>query len=189
MVFADKEIGMLPRKKAYRFVLPALFVFVSAFLLGYSGLLQFLFRQIFLRLETIVNYNYWSFLIYPSARHCYILSKEGYRNLFFSGFSPGMLPEILCNAFVNGLFQPLFFCVLTPQVVMYYILFPFFAYGAIKYFKKVPLMIVFFIAAILYIGTKNSVIESIIRHRMPCDLIYLSISLAGLSDWITKRLS
>jgi hypothetical protein len=33
------------------------------------------------------------------------------------------------------------------------------------------------------------VVEPLVRHRMPCELIYISIGVAGFTRWITGRLS
>jgi len=95
---------------------------------------------------------------------------------------------VLFNAFFNSVFQPLFLCVFTPQVVLVYALFPFFLYGCLRYFKKVPLMVIFFIWYSVFIGLKQPVVEALVRHRLSCELLYLSIGLAGFF-YLTQRRS
>ena len=89
----------------------------------------------------------------------------------------------------NVLFQPQFLCIFTPQVILNYGLFPFFILGAIKYFTKVPIIVLVFLAMSVYAGLYGSMIESLVRHRMVCDLIYILIGIAGFTDWATKNLS
>ena len=47
-------------------------------------------------------------------------------------------------------------------------------------------MIFFFLAYGIYIGISDSVLEALIRHRMPCDMIYLSIGIAGMLRWFER---
>lgn len=126
---------------------------------------------------------------YPNARHYFLLPEGGYLEFQKEGVSFKMALAILSNALFNSLFQPIFLCIFTPQAILNYILFPFFLYGAIRYFRKLPIMILFFIAFSLYIGIRASIVESLIRHRMSCELIYLLIGLAGFTDWIREGLS
>ena len=100
-----------------------------------------------------------------------------------------MILPISLNALFNSLFQPIFLCIFTPQVVLNYVLFPFFIYGTIMYFKKLSLMIFFFFIYSIYIGMNGSITEPLIRHRMTCELIYLLIALAGFEGWIIRRSS
>lgn len=126
---------------------------------------------------------------YPDAKQYLLLPGGKYLEFYTKGLSLGMFFTIIANALFNSLFQPIFFCVFTPQVILNYILFPFFLYGAIKHFKKIPIMLLVFLAVSIYIGMHSSLVETLIRHRMSCELIYLLIGLAGFTDWITKNLS
>ena len=119
--------------------------------------------------------------IFPPGTYSksYVLKNISHRTVF----------PILLNAFFNSLFQPLFLCVFTPQVVLVYALFPFFLYGCIRYFKKVPIMVVFFIWYSIFIGLKQPVVEALIRHRLSCELVYISIGLAGFFYLMRRRSS
>lgn len=123
------------------------------------------------------------------ARHYFLLPEGGYNAAFY--IKPLLfytIAGLIFNALFNALFQPMFFCIFTPQVLLNLLLFPFFLYGAIKYFKKVPIMILVFFVVYIYVGLYGSVVEALIRHRMSCELIYLLIGVAGFTSLITEKL-
>jgi len=124
---------------------------------------------------------------YPNATHYFILPQGKYFEYIEFGLNPRTLFQTLLNAIFNFMFQPIFLCLFTPQTVLTYLIFPFFIYGSVVYFRKVPLMIIFFFGFGLYLGMRDSVVESLVRHRMVCDLIYLSIGTAGFTRWITEK--
>ena len=129
------------------------------------------------------------FYIYPDARHYFLLPENRYLEFHRKGFSPELLLAVLFNALFNSLFQPLFLCILTPQAVLNFFLFPFFLYGGIKYFRRLPLMILIFFGMSIYSALYGSVVEALVRHRISCELIYLLIGLAGFINWTEKNLS
>jgi hypothetical protein len=178
--------------KRFYFSMISAAVFLFAFGLS-SGLFGEIMRHgeemALPRLANILKYHYNTLLIYPDARHYLLLPEGGYVGLSSTGFVRGVVFALLSSALFNALFQPIFLCVLTPQAVLNYLLFPFFIYGAIKYFKKVWPIVFFFIIFSVYIGLSGSVVEPLVRHRMPCELIYISIGVAGFTRWITGRLS
>jgi len=132
--------------------------------------------------------DYHCFHLQREGRHYFLLPDAGYTPAFVSGnWSAGSVISIIGNAFLNFIFQPVFLCVFTPQVVLNIILFPFFIYGAYKYFNKVPVLIVLFLSMGLYISIYGSIVEALIRHRMPCELIYIMIGLAGFARSITEN--
>ncbi|MDD5421823.1 MAG: hypothetical protein WC592_01195 [Candidatus Omnitrophota bacterium] len=138
--------------------------------------------------EMAYDYHFKKLEIYPSARLFFILPEGAYSTFYRTRFTDGMAYQVLSNVFINSFFQPLFLCIFTPQVVLHYLLLPFFLYGSIRYFKKVPLLIIFFIVSMFGLCVKNAVVETLVRHRMVCDLIYISIGIAGLTDSITRKL-
>lgn len=128
--------------------------------------------------------------IFVNARHYLLLPEGGYdETLFTLPLSFPVIARMISNAIFNVIFQPLFFCIFTPQVILNYFIFPFFIYGAIRYFTRVPIIILAFLGLSVYVGFNGSIVESLIRHRMICDLIYLLIGTAGFIDVISKNLS
>ena len=122
-----------------------------------------------------------------TARHYFLLPEGGYKAEYCTMPLPfSAITAMAANAFFNAFFQPLFLCVFTPQTVLNFLLFPFFLYGAVKYFKKVPIMIMAVIFLYIYTALYGSVIEALIRHRISCELVYLLIGLAGFTDLITR---
>ena len=130
-----------------------------------------------------------TFSFQKSRWHYFLLPEGAYKpDLYTTPLAPATVAIIIFNSFFNTLCQPLFPCLLTPQALFYCLLFPFFVLGSIKYFKNVPLIILLILVAYAYTGIYSiSVIESIVRHRMSCELLYLLIGLAGLTDLITER--
>lgn len=124
------------------------------------------------------------------ARHYFLLPQGAYSvDIHLKPLSAYLAAAASLNALFNSLFQPLFLCIFTPQALLNLLLFPFFLYGAIKYFKRVPVMILVFFIVYIYVGLYGSVIEALIRHRMSCELIYLLIGIAGFTGLITENLS
>ena len=121
------------------------------------------------------------------ARHYFLFPEGGYSiEIFSKPLSLFTVFIAITNAFLNMFFQPMFLCVFTPQVIVNYILFPFFLYGMIRYFAKVPLMVLSFFFLCFYAGLYDSLVEPLLRHGMVCELIYLSIGIAGFTGWITS---
>ncbi len=122
------------------------------------------------------------------AKHYFLLPAGGYsKELFTQPLAPAVLASILGNSIFHILFQPVFLCPFTPQVIINLVLLPFFLYGAVKYFKKVWLMLAIFIVMSFQVGIYDSGIEALIRHGMSCELLYLLIGVAGFTGWITKN--
>jgi hypothetical protein len=121
------------------------------------------------------------------AKRYFLLPAGSYSiELFTQPLSFAVLAGILVNSIFNILFQPVFLCPFTPQVILNVILLPFFLYGAVRYFRKTwPLLIIFTVVS-FQIGIYDSGIEALIRHGMSCELIYLLIGLAGFTGWITR---
>lgn len=127
-------------------------------------------------------------LVVVDAKHYFLLPVGGYsKELFTQPLSPVVLASILGNSIFHVLFQPVFLCPFTPQVIINLVLLPFFLYAVVKYFKKVWLMLAIFIVMSFQVGIYDSGIEALIRHGMSCELIYLLIGLAGFTGLITRR--
>ena len=141
------------------------------------------------RVIKIVRPHIASICSYPHAKRYLTLPEGRYYSLFLGNLSFSTMTQILINSLFNSFFQPLFICVFTPQVIMNYILFPFFLFGIFKYFKKVPLLIITCFAMYLYLGMRDTIVESLIRHRMSCEQIYLLVGVAGFINWITRSSS
>ncbi|MFH1868347.1 MAG: hypothetical protein ABH843_05195 [Candidatus Omnitrophota bacterium] len=132
----------------------------------------------------------WVYSFQKSRWHYFLLPEGAYTAAFYTTpLSLATIAVILANSTFNAMFQPLFLCALTPQAIFNCLLFPFFLYGTVKYFRKVPIMILVCLGIYVYIGTYSSIVEPIIRHRMSCELIYLLIGLAGFINLITGRSS
>lgn len=178
--------------KAFSYLTFFFIVFVAGFSIS-SGRLSLFLRYftdwVISNIEYAILYHSNTLQIYRDAMRYFLLPKGWYLKLHTEGFSSIMILPILLNALFNSLFQPIFLCAFTPQVVLNYMVFPFFIYGTIRYFKKVSLMILFFLLYCIYIGISGSVTEPLIRHRLACELIYLLIGLAGFESWITRRSS
>ncbi len=190
----SEKIGIMRVLNRRYCLLAALFIFLFFLGAGMSSgaidkKLQKTSDSIFLTFQNALDHHCAVLNIYPDAQHYFLLPEGTYLKRSVETFSPHIFLNIVANAFFNGLFQPLFLCVFTPETILHYVLFPFFIYGAVRYFRKIPLLILFFFLYLLYAGVYNAIVESLIRHRMPCDLIYLSIGLAGFSDAITRRSS
>lgn len=123
-----------------------------------------------------------------NAKHYFVLPFGCYKKeLYTQPLTFAILPVILVNSIYNILFQPVFICPFTPQIIVNILALPFFLYGSIRYFKKIwPLLIVLAVIS-FQVGVYDSVVETLIRHGMSCELIYLLIGSAGFADWITKR--
>ncbi len=129
-----------------------------------------------------------SLIAYPNAHHYFLFTREfEYLKIYRQDLSPQLIFNAVINALVNVLLQPMFLCIFTPQTILNFILFPFFLYGIIRYFKKLPVMILFLFIFSAFIGMRDAIVEALVRHRMVCDQIYLLIGIAGLKGWITER--
>jgi len=123
------------------------------------------------------------------SKHYFIRPIGGYTvKLCTEPPSLAIMASLLFNCIFNILFQPVFFCPFTPQVLLNVVLFPFFVYGLIKYFSKVWFMAAIFIIISFQAGIYDSGVEALIRHSMSCELIYLLIGSAGFTGWIIKSL-
>ncbi|MBN2452734.1 MAG: hypothetical protein JXB40_00540 [Candidatus Omnitrophica bacterium] len=123
-----------------------------------------------------------------TAKHYFLVPTGSYlKELLMEPIPLAMLAQILANSVFNILFQPVFISPFTPQVVLNLVAFPFFLYGAVRYFGRTWFLLIIFIMISFQIGIYDSVVEALIRHGMPCELIYLLIGAAGLAGWITKN--
>jgi hypothetical protein len=133
-------------------------------------------------------YHHVLTLCVVGAKHYFLFPTGNYTaGLITQPLSFPVLAAILFNSIFNILFQPVFLCPFTPQVIVNLVLLPFFLYGAVSYFRKTWLLLVIFTVLSFYIGVFDSGVEALIRHGMPCELIYLLIGLAGFTGWITKN--
>jgi hypothetical protein len=173
---------------------PRLFVIlICVFLIAFlSGLVYASFNDIMktvdVKLKPFIIYHISTLSV--SAKHYFLLPEGGYTgDVFIKPVTVQTMFVLMSNALFNAFFQPLFLSVFTPQVVLTYLLFPFFLYGMVKYFKRLPILFAVLFLVLIYAGLYGSVIEALIRHRMSCELLYYLISLAGFTGWITRRLS
>lgn len=174
----------------------ALVVFVIGFALS-SGLLHDFLTKVITGITAEFKIyierhcsTLWVHSFQKSRWHYFLLPEGAYTAAFYTTpLSLLTVGTVLSNSLFNTLFQPLFICALTPQTVFNCLLFPFFLYGAVKYFKRIYIMIFVLLGMYVYIGFYSSVVEPIIRHRMSCELIYLLIGLAGFVNLITGRSS
>jgi hypothetical protein len=182
----------MKEKRIFYFILAGLLLFILGFLLSsglFSDFIKYGTEKVNTEIKKGIIHQANAISLYPQAKHYMLLPPDSYLKFYTKGLSFTMFFTILTNALFNALFQPIFISIFTPQVILNYMLFPFFIYGAIKYFKRVPLMVFVFLGISVYIGLHNAVIESLIRHRLSCELIYLLIGLAGFTGWITESLS
>lgn len=176
-------------RNVIRFTMIALTVFVIGFMLS-SGIAFDLSKKVSDKVifELTKRFHHHIFTLeVVDAKHYFLLPIGRYTiELHAKPLSLVVLAGILANSIFNILFQPVFLCPFTPQVILNAALFPFFLYGAVRYFKKAwPLLVLFIILSFL-IGAYDSVIEPLIRHGMSCELIYLLVSSAGFTGWIVK---
>ena len=143
--------------------------------------------RVYPSVDACVYSNLNKFEMYPHAWQYFLLPGGGYSTPYPAITTMSGLITVIFNALFNALFQPVFLCIFTPQTIATCVLFPFFIYGAIAYFRRIPLLILFFFAFSLYIGMRDFVVEPLIRHRTACELIFYMIGVAGLGRWITKR--
>lgn len=169
--------------------------FLIIFAIGFSirtGLISTSFDAIKNKLIARIGYCviYHTTTLEREARHYFLLPQGAYGiDIYLKPLSAYLAAAASLNALFNSLFQPLFLCIFTPQILFNLLLFPFFLYGAIRYFKRLPIMILVFFIVYIYTGLYGSVIEALIRHRMSCELIYLLIGVAGFTGLITENLS
>ena len=172
------------------FLLGGIAVFISAFLLSSSLLHEFtgpVKDKVFSMADGFAYRHFNNFYIYPDSRFYFLFTQNDGLQFHEKGISFDIICSMATNALFNSLFQPVFFCIFTPQVILNYALFPFFLYGVVAYFRKIPIAIIFLFIFYVYIGLRNNVVEPLIRHRMSCELIYLLLGLAGLTGWITRK--
>ncbi|MFA6078632.1 MAG: hypothetical protein WC779_02680 [Candidatus Omnitrophota bacterium] len=172
-----------------RSLLIILFVFIIAFLSGWVFTSSdIIMKVVDVNLKPLINYHISNLAV--DAKHYFLLPDGGYTDeVLTKPVTVHIAFFMIANSLFNAMFQPLFLSVFTPQVVLVYLLFPFFLYGMVKYFRKLPLIFVVFFLVLIYVGFYGSVIEALIRHRMSCELLYFLISLGGFTSWITRRLS
>lgn len=178
-------------KRSSLVLLLGILIFVFAFLYSSSLAEKFIHvaaNKLFLNISSNIVRHFNVINIYSGAWHYFLLSREDVPIFYLHGLSWRMAFVAISNAMFNTFFQPIFLCVFTPQAIFNYILFPFFIYGSIIYFKKIPLAVILFVVFSIYIGMNDSIVEPLIRHRIACELIYLAIGVAGLTNLITKRL-
>ena len=174
-----------------------LIICVFVFFLGFSITSQFIteFNKkalaiLNIKLKPYFNIQLARFSIYPDAKYYFLLTESrDYFVLYTKGISWKMFFTILLNSLSNAFFQPVFLSVFILQTILYIGLFPFFVWGVVKYFKKVPFIVFGFFLVYFYIGLGSTFVESLIRHRLSCELVYLLIGIAGFINWITKELS
>ncbi len=157
-------------------------IFISGFLLSSDVFHEYLTSK----MKPSLVYHIRT-LALPQTKHYFLLPSGGYGEYLYTGAYSAMTVFILISyALLNVIFQPIFLCLFTPQALLNYALFPFFIYGSIKYFRVVPLLVLSFFALAFLIGLNGSVVEALIRHRIPCELIYILIGTAGFTGWITR---
>jgi fumarate reductase subunit C len=169
-------------------------VSVAIFLAGYllsSGIAADLLGSAVSYVKAEVGSYFWNHCarLETGGRHYFLLPEKGYTDYIIKGFSLTMIFQVFFNTLFNLLFQPVFLCAFSPQVILNIIILPFSLYGAVKYFSRVPIVIITFFAVSFYMGIYGAAIEALIRHGMVCELIYILIGSAGLADLITKSLS
>lgn len=182
----------MPVKKIPFLLLIPIIVFTCGFLLSsgfFTKFAAYASGMFLFKVERLLYHNLLMFPMYPYATHYFIIPDGASWYFFAKGLTPGFMLAVIPNIFYNALFQPLILCVFTPQVILNYALFPFFLYGAFKYFKKVPVMIIGLLAIYAYVALYSSIIEPLIRHRISCELIYILIGLAGFINLTTEKLS
>ena len=150
--------------------------------------------------EKVLNYNLYE--KFPAIKEAVFTArgkfenyKEAKRYMIYPGGSIAYKESLSVKNFIiiafksmfHTIFEPLFICVFTPQTVLNFILFPFFLYGAIRYFTRVPVIILTFTVIAVYVGMRNVYVEALIRHRIPCDFLYVLIAIAGLRGLITEK--
>lgn len=175
-------------RKLFHRVLIALVVLSMGFALS-SGILYDVSKKMHGKVMADIKVRLYHHIVTMPvpARHYFLLPPESYsKELLTQPLPFAALINILFNSVFNMLFQPVFLCSFTPQVIINVVLFPFFLYAAVRYFKKVWVMLAVFIALALTVCTYDSVIEALIRHGMSCELIYILIGLGGFTGWITK---
>lgn len=179
------------KHRIFSVIILSLVIFSIAFLLS-SGLVvskgRSLVDQQVLKIKATISHHINVFDIYPNTRYYFLVPENRYLEFNEKRLSPELLLAVLFNALFNSLFQPLFLCVLTPQAILNFFLFPFFLYGAIKYFRRLPIMILIFFWMYIYSALRSPIVEALVRHRMSCELIYLLIGLAGFINWTEKNL-
>lgn len=122
------------------------------------------------------------------ARHYFLFPPGEYRiDLFTRPLSVPAMATIVYNSAFSLLFQPVFLCPFTPQVIVNLVLLPFFIYAAVRYFHRVFILLAVFVMTTFQIGIYDSGVEALIRHGMLCELIYLLVGTAGFADLISKN--
>jgi hypothetical protein len=179
---------MITKKTTYLFLSFTL-VFLAGYILS-SALLQeavkYISDKVNSQLDIIMARHFGNLNTYPYAKSYFLLPERGYSDFIEKGPSFNIFLGLFLNAVFNVIFQPAFFCVLTPQTMLNYLVFPFFLFGAVKYFRKAWFLLLVYLMVMYYAGLRGSVIEVLIRHRMSCDLIYLLIGTAGFISWTGK---
>lgn len=125
--------------------------------------------------------------LYIESKHFHIVPEGSSRAHIEQGPSFGILASMLINGAVNFIFQPLFVSVFMPQVLLNFFLLPFFIYGCVKYFTKVPFLIILFFMTATYAIFYAVIVEPLIRYRLSCEMLYILIGVAGFINLITKR--
>lgn len=178
------------KKNRIYYIAIALLVCFIAFALS-SGIAGDISKKISKKLMPGIKYRLYHHIgnLEVSAKHYFLLPSGWYvKELFTEPLSTEVLMSMFFNSVFNILFQPVFLCPFTPQVILNVVLAPFFIYGAVRYFGKVWPLLILFLVLSFQIGTYDSVVEALVRHGMSCELIYLMIGLAGFTGWTAKSL-
>jgi len=169
-------------------ILFLLFAFLAGFAVSsgiFEKVLNYNLYEKFPALKTVVCTAASKFEMYKEARR-YSAYPDGpgayKKNINYKNFV-----IIAFNGIFHTIFEPLFICVFTPQTILNFALLPFFLYGTVRYFSRVPIIILTFIAIATYVGMRNVYVESLIRHRILCDFLYVLIAIAGLRGLITEK--
>ena len=138
-----KEYTRIYPTKTTRYILLYIGIGVIAFsFLLSSGLFSDFLASSFKKIESgilyIASYHLNIFNTYPAARRTFIFQETGYTELFNRGLVPIAFFNLILNGMLNILFQPLMLCIFTPQVILNFILFPFFLYGVFVHFRRIP---------------------------------------------------
>lgn len=175
-------------KKILRYVCIALLLLSIGFALS-SGLALNLSKDLSDKLLSVLKERLFHHILTleVDAKHYFLFPTGSYSiELFTQPLSFTVLMSILINSIFNILFQPVFLCPFTPQAILNLVLFPFFLCGIVRYFRKAWLMLIIFVSISFHIGIYDAGVESLLRHGMSCELIYLLIGSAGFTGLITK---
>lgn len=171
------------------FVIAALFAVGFALSTGIlSGVYHTLAGKFVDDIEESIFHHTLTLVSREDVRHYFLFPEGEYAGwIFAQPPSVAVFASVFFYSIFNMLFQPVFLCVFTPQVILNVVAFPFFLYGSVRYFRKVWPLLLSFVLITFRIGIYDSSVEALMRHGMICELFYLMIGSAGFAGWIAKR--